>query len=66
MPDVLNPDIGAGSKEEPVNWYEEKADHVAGEGNTDEEHGKSLKINIYENFIKYYLYYRLLSPVLGI
>ena len=49
MPDVLNPDIGAGSKEEPVNWYEEKADHVAGEGNTDEEHGKSLKIS---NFMK--------------
>ena len=66
MPDVLNPDVGTGREEKPVDWYEEKADHVAGEGNTDEEHGKSLKIKIYENFIKYYLYYRLLSPVLGI
>ena len=48
MPDVLDPDVGAGRKEEPVNWYEEKADHVAGEGNTDEENWKSLKINIFK------------------
>ena len=47
MPNVLNPDVGTGREEEPVNWYEEKADHVAGKGNTDEENWKSLKINIY-------------------
>ena len=49
MPDVLHPDVGTGREEQPVNWYEEKADHVAGEGNADEENWKSLKINIYKN-----------------
>jgi hypothetical protein len=29
MPDVLDPDISAGGKEEPVHRYEEEADHVA-------------------------------------
>ena len=37
MPDILNPDVGAGREEEPVDRYEEEADHVAGEGNADEE-----------------------------
>ncbi len=33
MPDVLDPDIGAGGEDEPVDRYEEKPDHVAGQGN---------------------------------
>ena len=38
MPDVLNPDVGARSKEEPVNRDEEKANHVGGESDADEEY----------------------------
>ena len=51
MPDILNPDVGAGREEEPVDRYEEEADHVAGEGNADEENWKSLKINIHYKYI---------------
>ena len=51
MPNVLNPDVGARREEEPVDWYEEKADHVAGEGNADEEHRKSLKINTFKIYL---------------
>ena len=38
MPDVLDPHVGAGREEQPVDRYEEEADHVAGQGYTDEEH----------------------------
>ena len=38
VPDILYPDIGAGSKEEPVYRDEEETDHVAGEGNTDKKY----------------------------
>ena len=37
VPDVLHPDVGAGSEEEPVDRYEEETDHVAGQGYADEE-----------------------------
>ena len=30
VPDVLNPHVGAGGEEEPMDWDEEEADHVAG------------------------------------
>jgi len=43
MPDVLDPDIGAGGEEEPVDRYEEEADHVAGQGDAHEEYWKSLQ-----------------------
>jgi hypothetical protein len=33
MPDELDPGIGAGGEDEPVDRYEEEADHVAGQGN---------------------------------
>ena len=38
MPDVLDPDVGARREEEPVDWDEEEADHVAGQGDADEEY----------------------------
>ena len=52
MPDILDPDVGAGREEEPVNWYEEEADHVTGQGDADEEYWKSLKHtqNLLTNF----------------
>jgi hypothetical protein len=37
VPDVLDPDVGAGGEEEPVNRDEEKANHVGGESNADKE-----------------------------
>ena len=44
VPDVLNPHIGAGSEEQPVDWNEQETDHVAGESNADEKYWKRLKI----------------------
>jgi len=38
VPDVLDPDVGACCKEEPVNRDEEKANHVGGESDADEEY----------------------------
>lgn len=38
VPDILDPDVGAGRKEEPVHRDEEEADHITGQRNTDEEY----------------------------
>ena len=38
VPDVLDPDVGARREEEPVDRDEEEADHVAGQGDADEEY----------------------------
>jgi len=38
MPNILHPYIGTGSKEQPMHWYEEKADHVASQSNANEEY----------------------------
>ena len=38
VPYVLDPDVGAGSEEEPVHRDEEEADHITGQRNTDEEY----------------------------
>ena len=43
MPDVLDPDIGAGRKEQPMHRYEEEADHVAGQSYAHEEYWKRLQ-----------------------
>lgn len=40
VPDVLHPDVRAGGEEQPVNRYEEEAEHVRGEGDADEEQGE--------------------------
>ena len=42
VPDVLDPDVGARREEEPVDWDEEEADHVAGQGDADEEYWERL------------------------
>ena len=38
VPDVLDPDVGARGKEKPMNRDEEKANHVGGESDADEEY----------------------------
>ena len=38
VPNILDPDIGTGSKEQPMYWYEQKANHVAGQSNANEEY----------------------------
>jgi len=38
MPNVLYPNIGTSGKEKPMYWDEEKANHVGGESDTDEEY----------------------------
>ena len=38
VPDVLDPHVGARCEEEPVDRDEEEADHVAGQGDADEEY----------------------------
>ncbi len=38
VPYILNPDVGAGREEEPVYGDEQVADHVAGDGDADEEY----------------------------
>jgi hypothetical protein len=45
VPDVLDPNIGACCKEEPMNGDEEKANHVGCESDTDEEYWERLKSN---------------------
>ena len=53
MPDVLDPDVGAGRKEEPVHRDEEEADHVAGQCDADEKYWKSLKKNLFSSLDKF-------------
>ena len=43
VPDVLDPHVGARREEEPVDRDEEEADHVAGQGDADEEYWERLK-----------------------
>ena len=43
VPDVLDPHVGARCEEEPVDRDEEEADHVAGQGDADEEYWERLK-----------------------
>lgn len=40
VPHVLHPDVGAGDEEQPVDRYEEEAEHVGGERDADEEDGE--------------------------
>lgn len=45
MPDILNPYVCAGCKEEPVDWDEEKTDHIWREGDANKENWEGLQIN---------------------
>ena len=38
VPDVLDPDVGACRKEQPVHRDEQEADHVAGQCDADEKY----------------------------
>ena len=43
MPDILNPDVCACSKEEPLNGYKQVADDIRCDGDTHKEDRESLK-----------------------
>ena len=38
MPHILNPDVGTGSKKQPMDRYKEKTNHVACQRNANEEY----------------------------
>ena len=44
MPHILDPDICAGCKEEPLDWDEEVTYHIGGDRYTHKEHGEGLKL----------------------
>lgn len=41
MPNVLHPHISTSGKKEPMNWYEEKTQHVGCQSDTDKENRES-------------------------
>ena len=43
VPNILDPDVGAGSKEQPMNRDEQKANHVGRDGNANEKYWECLK-----------------------
>ena len=43
VPNILDPDVGAGCKEQPMNRDEQKANHVGRDGNANEEYWECLK-----------------------
>lgn len=43
MPDILNPDVCACSKEEPLNGYKQVADDIRCDGDTHKEDRESLE-----------------------
>ena len=38
VPNILDPDVGTGSKEQPMNRDEQKANHVGRDGNANEKY----------------------------
>lgn len=50
VPDVLDPDVGAGSKEEPMDRDEEEAQHVRRECDAHEEYRKGQAL-VFEGVI---------------
>ena len=38
MPHILNPNVGTGSKKQPMDRYKEETNHIAGQCNANEEY----------------------------
>ena len=47
MPHILNPNVGTGSKKQPMDRYKEETNHIAGQCNANEEYWECLKIEQY-------------------
>ena len=43
VPNILDPDVGAGCEEQPMNRDEQKANHVGRDGNANEEYWECLQ-----------------------
>ena len=43
MPNILDPNVGAGSKKQPMNRDKQKTNHVGRDGNANEKYWECLK-----------------------